>query len=464
MEDFRIQGGTRLTGRLTVDGSKNASLPLMAASLLSSEPIMLRGIPPLADVQNMKRLLKTLGCHIEQAERNGRDIQIQPVDESQRHAKYEIVKTMRASISTLGPMLARRGEARISMPGGCAIGDRPVDLHLRGLEALGATISLESGDIIARADRLRGNTIFLGGPFGSTVTGTANIMSAATLAEGCTIIESAACEPEIADLARLLISMGARISGAGTPRITIIGVEELHGAEHDVLPDRIVAGTLAIAAAITRGDVQLDCFPWDHLLALIDRLHEIGVTIERTDMKQPCDRCTVRITAENPFKTALFTTQPYPGFPTDLQAQLMALLCVANGNSIVTEKIYPDRFMHVPELNRMGARLIRQGATVVVQGVEELIGAPVMASDLRGSASLIIAGLAAKGETTVSRVYHVDRGYVRLEEQLNHLGAMIERVNTESGEVVGGAPAIFTRPMEAQPAAATTQEETRIRS
>ena len=445
MDDFRIQGGTRLTGRTTVDGSKNAALPLMAAPLLTSEPVVLHGIPPLADVRSMARLLGELGCEIGS---NGRTMQLQAVDEKRFHARYEIVKTMRASICTLGPMLARRGEVRISMPGGCAIGDRPVDLHLRGMEALGARITLEGGDIIARADRLRGNTIFLGGPFGSTVLGTANVMSAATLAEGCTIIESAACEPEIADLAKLLNSMGATISGAGTPRITIEGVEELHGAEHVILPDRIVAGTLAIAAAITRGDVHLEHFPWDHLLALTDRLQEIGVCIERTDLKEPCDRCTVRITAPDAFKPVLFTTQPYPGFPTDLQAQLMALLCIAEGNSIVTEKIYPDRFMHVPELSRMGARLVRQGATVVVQGVPELIGAPVMASDLRGSASLIIAGLAARGETTVSRVYHVDRGYVRLEEQLNRLGAMIERVNAETGEVVGGAPSITTWPME----------------
>ena len=444
MQAFRIQGGTPLSGRLTVDGSKNAALPLMAASLLSPSPILLHGVPPLADVNNMVNLLGELGVQIE---RQNRDMKLSVMDETRLHARYDIVKTMRASICTLGPMLARRGEARISMPGGCAIGDRPVDLHLRGLEAMGAQITLDGGDIIARAKRLKGTTIFLGGPFGSTVLGTANIMSAAVLAEGVTIIESAACEPEIADLARLLNSMGACISGAGTPRITIKGVDELHGAEHDVLPDRIVAGTLAIGAALSHGDIELDDYPWDHLLALTHLLHEIGVLVEQVDPTQPCDRCTVRIAATGAFNPVLFTTQPYPGFPTDLQAQLMALLCLARGNSIVTEKIYPDRFMHVPELNRMGAKLVRQGPTVVVQGVPELIGAPVMASDLRGSAGLILAGLAARGETMVSRVYHVDRGYFRLEEQLNSLGAQIQRVDSESGEVIGGVPCVVTRPL-----------------
>lgn len=444
MQAFRIQGGTPLTGRLAVDGSKNAALPLMAASLLSPEPVLLHGVPPLADVNNMVNLLGELGV---QVERQNRDMKLSVVDESRLHAHYDIVKTMRASICTLGPILARRGEARISMPGGCAIGDRPVDLHLRGLEAMGAKISLEGGDIVARAKRLKGTTIFLGGPFGSTVLGTANIMSAAVLAEGVTIIESAACEPEIADLARLLNAMGGCVSGAGTPRITIKGVDQLHSAEHHVLPDRIVAGTLAIGAALSRGDIELQDFPWDHLLALTHLLHEIGVTVERVNLNEPCDRCTVRIAADGTFNPVLFTTQPYPGFPTDLQAQLMALLCLADGNSIVTEKIYPDRFMHVPELNRMGAKLVRQGATVVVQGVSELIGAPVMASDLRGSASLILAGIAARGETTVSRVYHVDRGYFRLEEQLNKLGAQIQRVDSESGEVIGGVPCVVTRPL-----------------
>ncbi|MEE3001425.1 MAG: UDP-N-acetylglucosamine 1-carboxyvinyltransferase [Planctomycetota bacterium] len=445
MDAFRIQGGTRLSGRCCVDGSKNAALPLMAASLLCDEPVHLRGIPPLMDVRNMSRLLRELGVDVQT---QGRDWTFHVTDATKLHARYEIVKTMRASICTLGPMLARRGEARVSMPGGCAIGDRPVDLHLRGLEALGAQITLEGGDIVARAKKLTGTTIFLGGPFGSTVLGTANIMSAAVLARGCTVIESAACEPEIADLAVLLNAMGAHISGAGTPRITIEGVDELHSAEHEVLPDRIVAGTLAIAIAISGGDVTFENYPWDHLLALTHLMHEIGIVVEPVDPpNELSNRCTVRVAAEGTFKPVLFTTQPYPGFPTDLQAQLMSLLCLADGNSIVTEKIYPDRFMHVPELNRMGAKLVRQGPTVVVQGVDELIGAPVMASDLRGSASLILAGLAARGETEVSRIYHVDRGYVRIEEQLNNLGANIERIDGETGEVVGGAPLILTKPM-----------------
>jgi UDP-N-acetylglucosamine 1-carboxyvinyltransferase len=336
---------------------------------------------------------------------------------------------MRASICVLGPLLARRRQAIVSMPGGCAFGARPVDLHLRGLEALGATITLDGGDIHCRADRLRGTTIFLGGPFGSTVLGTANVMSAATVAEGTTVIESAACEPEIADLARLLNSMGARIEGAGTPRITIRGVDELGPATHRVMPDRIVAGTYAAAAAVTNGDIEIAAFPYDSLLAAIDRFHEIGVNVERVDPAEDPGRCTVRVTSERSLRPTIITTQPHPGFPTDLQAQFMTLLCLAQGNSIITEKIYPERFMHVAELSRMGANIIRQGPTAMVVGGRELVGAPVMASDLRASACLVMAGLAARGETIVNRVYHLDRGYVRMEETLNMLGASIERID-----------------------------------
>ena len=327
------------------------------------------------------------------------------------------------------------------MPGGCAFGDRPIDLHLRGLEALGAQIHLESGDIIAEAERLRGATIFLGGPFGSTVLGTANVMSAAALAEGRTIIESAACEPEVADLAALLNAMGARISGAGTPRITIDGVTGLSGATHEVMPDRIVAGTWALAAAITNGEVIIDRFPLDHLLAVIDILDKVGIHVVQLDSDEDPRACSVRVTSDRHLEPIIFTTQPFPGFPTDLQAQLMALLCLARGNSIVTEKIYPERFMHVPELARMGAKLVRQGATVAVQGVERLVGAPVMASDLRASASLVLAGLAAEGETTVSRVYHLDRGYGAMEDTLNKLGASIERISGDAEDT----PLIHTR-------------------
>ena len=426
MDSFRIEGGNRLSGHATVDGSKNSALPLLAASILSDEATILHGVPELSDISNMCKLLEELGLEITHL-RPG-TIQARTVDHNRIHAHYEIVRTMRASISTLGPLLAKRGRAVVAMPGGCAFGSRPVDLHLRGMEALGAKVRLEGGDIICTAERLKGATIFLGGPFGSTVLGTANVMSAATLAEGRTVIESAACEPEIKDLAHLLNAMGARIRGAGTPRIEIDGVESLGGAEHVVMPDRIVAGTYAVAAAVTNGDITLDRFPYDSLLAVVDCLGQVGVNIEKADPDEDPSNCTVRVTSSRTLKPSIITSQPYPGFPTDLQAQFMTLLCLAQGNSIITEKIYPERFMHVAELSRMGANLIRQGPTVMVVGGTELVGAPVMASDLRASACLVLAGLAAKGETTVNRVYHLDRGYVQMDRTLNALGANIERI------------------------------------
>ena len=297
-------------------------------------------------------------------------------------------------------------------------------------------MTLNGGDIHCEADRLRGTTIFLGGPFGSTVLGTANVMSAATVAEGTTTIESAACEPEITDLARLLNSMGARIEGAGTPRLVIHGVEELGAASHRVMPDRIVAGTYAAAAAVTNGDVEISDFPYECLLAAVDRFTQIGVSVERLDPDEDPIRCRVRITNEPELRPTIITTQPHPGFPTDLQAQFMTLLCLARGNSIITEKIYPERFMHVAELARMGAELIRQGPTVMVVGGRRLVGAPVMASDLRASACLVMAGLAAEGETIVNRVYHLDRGYFQMEKALNDLGARIERLDDR--ELPGG--------------------------
>jgi len=443
MDAFRIKGGARLSGRISTDGSKNASLPLMAAALLADQPVTLRGVPALSDTANMTRLLAELGCQAESSKREsgrGHDVTLTNIDTALTHARYDIVRTMRASVCVLGPLLARRKRAAVAMPGGCAFGARPVDLHLRGLEALGARIELRGGDIVATADRLRGATVFLGGPFGSTVLGTANVMSAATLAQGTTVIESAACEPEIVNLAVLLNAMGAKITGAGSPRITIEGVERLAGADHKVLPDRIVAGTYAVAAAITNGDLVIDDFPYDFLLALIDRLNMIGVQVERLDDAQTPAACTVRVTSQRRLQPAIITTQPFPGFPTDLQAQLMALLCLADGNSIITEKIFPERFMHVAELTRMGAQLFRQGPTVVVQGGSRLIGAPVMASDLRASASLVLAGLAAEGETIVSRVYHLDRGYVEMEKVLSNLGADIRRFNPDKPEASDDRP------------------------
>ncbi len=441
MDAFSIHGGQRLTGSISVDGSKNASLPLLAASLLTSEQINYDCVPSLSDIANMGHLLEELGCEVS---RDGKNLSTRTIDETKSHARYDIVRTMRASVCVLGPLLARRGEVRVSMPGGCAFGDRPIDLHLRGLEALGAKIELDGGDIIARAERLHGATIFLGGPFGSTVLGTANVMSAATLAKGKTIIEQAACEPEITDLASLLTSMGAKISGAGTPRITIEGVEQLGGTKHTVMPDRIVAGTWVIAAAMTNGDVEIERFPLDHLLAVTDVLSTVGVHIHQKDTSQDPKSCTVQVVSDRTLNPVMFTTHPFPGFPTDLQAQLMALLCFSRGNSIITEKIYPERFMHVPELSRMGAKLVRQGSTVVVQGVDRLVGAPVMASDLRASASLVLAGLAAEGETIVSRVYHLDRGYSSMEVELKKLGADINRIN--DNQFVDGLPVVETVP------------------
>jgi len=435
MDRFIIQGGRPLSGTIRVHGSKNAALPLLAAALLTDQPVTLHDVPDLADIRNMLRLLAELGCgRTDGAGSDSREgavggsVTLQSADESQSHARYDIVRTMRASICTLGPMLARRGKARVSMPGGCAIGDRPVDLHLRGLRALGAQITLEGGDIVASAPaggRLRGATVFLGGPFGSTVLGTANVMSAATLAEGTTVIESAACEPEVVDLARLLGKMGAEISGAGSPRITVRGVEKLGGAEHAVIPDRIEAGTFLCAAAMTEGDVTIENCPIDTLLAAADRLEHAGVEIETTG-DDPL-HATCRVSSPEGLRPIEVTTQPHPGFPTDLQAQFMAMLTLARGNSVITERIFPERFLHVAELGRMGASLFRAGPTVVVSGVKKLTGAQVMASDLRASAGLVLAGLAAEGTTIVNRVYHLDRGYERLEERLRPLGASIER-------------------------------------
>jgi UDP-N-acetylglucosamine 1-carboxyvinyltransferase len=440
LDQFVITGGNRLCGRLTVKGSKNASLPLMAAALLTDRPVILRDVPDLADIRNMVRLLAELGCKVDfspaaDLDHAGGTMLIHAEDQSQSHARYDIVRTMRASICALGPMLAKRGYARISMPGGCAIGDRPVDLHLRGLAALGADISLHAGDIVARVPggtggRLKGGRVFLGGPNGSTVLGTANVMSAAVLAEGQTVIECAACEPEVVDLANMLVAMGARVRGAGSPRITIDGVEALGPVEHRVIPDRIEAGTYMCAAAITNGDITLDNCPVDALMAAIDVLAKIGVNVATgAEGRGDPMRCTARVTCSRLLKPVEITTQPHPGFPTDLQAQFMALLTLADGISVITERIYPERFLHVPELGRMGAKVMRQGATAVVTGTRKLIGAPVMASDLRASAALVLAGLAAEGTTVVNRVYHLDRGYEQMEERLRPLGAAIERVS-----------------------------------
>ena len=418
MQRFEILGGARLKGAIEISGSKNAALPIMAASILVEGESVLHNVPDLADVRQMQVLLARLGVKSHRDDNGTMRLRVE--DEMNVHAEYELVSKMRASVCVMGPLLGKRTRAQVSMPGGCAIGDRPIDLHIRGLEALGADFELVNGDLLLRAKKLTGSDIFLGGPFGSSVTATANVLMAATLAKGRTAIESAACEPEIVDLATFLIACGARIQGHGTPRITVEGVDGLTGAEHTIVADRIEAGTYMIAGAITNGDVELRGAKLEHMQAVVDRLRRVGVIIERSEKG-------LAVSSSRRLEPIQATTQPYPGFPTDLQAQLITLLCLADGNSMVTEKIFPDRFLHVAELNRMGCRIRKEGPTVIIEGVKKLVGAPVMASDLRASAALVLAGLVAKGTTQVHRIYHIDRGYERIEQKLAAVGANIRR-------------------------------------
>jgi UDP-N-acetylglucosamine 1-carboxyvinyltransferase len=422
MDKFVIEGGYRLKGRVTISGSKNASLPMMAAAILASEPCVIKNVPSLTDIRTMGEILGAMGVKCERADDGA--LTCTATDSTEVTAPYEMVSRMRASVCVLGPLLARRKRARVSLPGGCVIGLRPIDLHIKGLQSLGAKVCVEHGYVIAEADRLKGTDIYLGGAFGSSVTGTANVMMAATLAEGRTVIENAACEPEVQDLAHFLNAMGARISGIGTPRLVIEGVKELGGCEYEVLPDRIEAGTFLVASAITKGDLRLLNTRLDHLHAVVDKLRQIGIAVYQEGDE-------VRINAPQRPAAVDVTTLPYPGFPTDLQAQFMALLSIGNGISVVTEKIYPDRFMHVAELNRMAADIRKEGPTSIIIGVPELSGAQVMASDLRASAALVLAGLVAKGTTEVGRVYHIDRGYEKIEEKLRAVGAKIQRMPDE---------------------------------
>jgi UDP-N-acetylglucosamine 1-carboxyvinyltransferase len=439
MDSFLIHGGNRLKGTVEISGSKNSALPILAACLMADGKSTLRGVPRLSDIDSMTKLVGELGCHVYRHEPansaasdgpalNGPlDIEVQ--DERQCEARYDIVKTMRASICVLGPLLAKRGKAIVSIPGGCAIGDRPVDLHVRGLQKLGAQFRTENGNIVGEVrGRLKGCRMYLGGALGPTVLGTINVMCAAALAEGETILVGAACEPEVSDCANMLNKMGARIQGHGTPEIRIDGVENLTGTEHRVIPDRIECGTFMIAAAITNGDLELKHCNLDHLIAVTDRLDEVGVRTTR-------ENGTVFVSAARRINPVEMTTQPYPGFPTDLQAQLMALLCLSDGISVITERIFPDRFLHVGELNRMGARIRKEGPTAIIQGARELQGASVMASDLRASAALVLAGLVAKGRTRIDRVYHIDRGYEKIEQKLMAVGAQIERVKENKASV-----------------------------
>ena len=419
MDIFRIEGPVRLSGTVRINGSKNASLPIMAATILAAGKSIIKAVPHLSDISVCSELLGQLGCKLNR-EPNG-DLCIDTTVVDNPVGDYEIVRKMRASICILGPLLARCRKAEVSMPGGCAIGYRPVNLHLKGLQELGAQIHLKNGYIVVEAPNgLKGREIFMGGPFGSTVLGTANVLMAATLARGRTVIESAACEPEITDLANCLNKMGARVSGIGSPRLVIEGVKQLRPVEYQVIPDRIEAGTFMVAAAITKSELRLRNCRLNDMMAVVDKLRNVGVTVEPEDTG-----CV--IAGISPIKPADITTQPYPGFPTDLQAQFMALLALAEGNSIIIEKVFPDRFMHVAELSRMAADLRKEGSAVIIAGVKKLIAAPVMASDLRASAALVLAGLAAEGTTTINRVYHIDRGYEKIEERLDPVGAKITR-------------------------------------
>ncbi len=417
MDRLVIEGGVKLKGEVRISGAKNAVLPILAATLLTDGPCIIRGVPDLCDVITMLKILKSLGKN---AELHDGVVSVTRGRHNNFVADYKLVSTMRASFCVLGPLLAKLKKAKVSLPGGCVIGVRPVNLHLKGLKALGADISIESGYVVAKASRLRGNSIYLGGVYGSSVLGTDNVMMAATLAHGRTVIENAACAPEGADLADFLDKMGAKISGQGTPIIEIEGVKHLRGAEHTIIPDRIEAATFMVASLITGGDIALKNVCFQHLGAIIDKLEESGAVISRPD-------ATLRVRPKRRLRPVNVTTLPYPGFPTDMQAQIMSLMSVTPGISVITEKIYPDRFMHVAELNRMGARIQREGPHAIVEGVKRLSGAPVMASDLRASASLLLAGLVAKGKTTISRIYHLDRGYEDIEQKMGSLGARVWR-------------------------------------
>lgn len=433
MDMFIVRGGERLSGSVAVSGAKNSALPLMAAALACEGETVLHSIPDLVDVTTQSRVLGSLGMEVERDAANA--LHLRTVDESACIADYDLVRRMRASVCVLGPLLAKRRMACVSLPGGCNIGDRPIDLHLKGLAALGAQIRVDRGYVIARADRLRGANIFLGGAFGSTATGTCNVMVAAALAEGTTTIESAACEPEVVDVGNFLNAAGARIEGLGTPFLKIEGVERLQAVEHEVIPDRVEAATLMIAAAMTGGDVQLKQVRPDHITAVIEKLREIGVTIRLEFPQQPDRRQSVQVTVTKPLRSVDCIALPYPGIPTDVQAQLMSLLACVPGISIVTDKVFPDRFMHASELARMGAKIRRESASAILNGVSRLSGACVMASDLRASAALVLAGLAAEGETVIRRIYHLDRGYERLEEKLISLGANVQRVKDEPDNI-----------------------------
>ena len=423
MDTFLINGGQELAGSVSASGAKNSVLSLLTAALLTEEPLVIENVPDLADVRNMLGILAEVGVEVGELQ-DGR-VEVCAGTSPNPEAPWELVRKMRASFEVLGPLLARCGEAKVSYPGGCLLGLRPVDIHLKGLEALGATITCTEGDVHAVAPKggLRGGEVYLGTPFGSSVGATRNVLMAAVLAKGTTVLQSAACEPEITDLVQCLIKMGAKILGAGSPTLTVEGVPKLHGTTHRVIPDRIEAGTFLAAGALTGGQVRVEnCRP-EQLTSFLDAMLRAGVELERG----PDWIETKRRDLSRKLRATDVTTQPYPGFPTDLQAQWVTMMTLADGISVVTERIFSDRYMHLAELQRLGAHVRRQGSIAIVEGIESLSGASIMASDLRASAALVIGGLVATGETEVHRVYHIDRGYERIEERLSHLGANIRR-------------------------------------
>ena len=415
MDKLLIRGGHRLAGEIEIAGAKNAALPILCAGLLTADTLALANVPKLQDVATMQKLLRQMGLAIEE---KGVTLELCGRDVAKLEAPYEMVKTMRASILVLGPLLARFGEAKVSLPGGCAIGSRPVDQHIKGLQAMGAEIRIEAGYIYAKAKRLKGARIVTDM---ITVTGTENLLMAATLADGVTVLENAAREPEVSDLANLLVAMGAKIDGIGSDRLVVTGVSAVHGASHAVVADRIETGTFLCAVAAAGGDVLLKSARADLLDAVVDKLRDAGAVLTSGEG-------WIRVQMARRPKAVSFRTTEYPGFPTDMQAQVMALNCIAEGSSRVTETIFENRFMHVQELNRLGASIETDSHTAVVHGVDKLVGAPVMATDLRASASLVIAGLAAEGETLIDRIYHLDRGYDRMEVKLSAVGADIQRI------------------------------------
>lgn len=417
MDKILVHGGHSLSGNVKISGSKNSALPILAATLLTKEPCVIHHVPDLSDIHYMLQILSHLGAHVERASGT---VTVQ-AEKIITEAPYEIVRKMRASVCVIGPLLGREKEATVSLPGGCVIGDRPIDLHLKGFESLGAMHRIEGGNVKVFAGELKGSSMSLRGKQGPTVLGTDNVMMAAVLAEGTTVIDSAAAEPEVVDLANFLNKMGAKIEGAGTRRIVIEGVKELHGAEHSVIPDRIEAGTFLVAGAIAGKEVKLRRVDPTHLTSVTDALTRAGFTI-----KAEGDNLT--ITPNGGRKPLELITNPYPDFPTDMQAQMCALLSKTPGISVITETIFPQRYMHVSEMKRMGADISLNGPTAIIKGVERMSGAPVMASDLRASAALVLAGLDSEGITEVNRVYHIDRGYEMIDEKLNGLGAHIERV------------------------------------